>query len=230
MKTTMYDRLLQLPLFQGLCKTDFTNILEKVKLHFHKYDKGTYLTRQGETCSQLIFILNGQVVTEAENESHLYILNETLESPNVIEPYSLFGMHTYYTASYKAASDVDALLIDKRYILTQLTNYEIFNLNYLNMISNRAQTAHSKLWNGNARNIQEKIVNFILSRCNTPTGVKTLSIRMEDLAYLIDEARINVSRTLNEWQEDGLIRLNRKKIIIHDLALLVRAAEPTALK
>ena len=26
MKTTMYDRLLQLPLFQGLCKTDFTNI------------------------------------------------------------------------------------------------------------------------------------------------------------------------------------------------------------
>ena len=30
---TMFDTLLQLPLFQGLCNEDFTSILEKVKLH-----------------------------------------------------------------------------------------------------------------------------------------------------------------------------------------------------
>lgn len=35
MGETMYDKLLQLPLFQGICKNDFTTILEKVKLHFH---------------------------------------------------------------------------------------------------------------------------------------------------------------------------------------------------
>ena len=34
MEITMYDTLLQLPLFQGLCKNDFTNIIGKVKLHF----------------------------------------------------------------------------------------------------------------------------------------------------------------------------------------------------
>ena len=33
---TMYDTLLQLPLFQGLCHNDFTEILEKVKIHFAK--------------------------------------------------------------------------------------------------------------------------------------------------------------------------------------------------
>lgn len=230
METTMYDKLLQLPLFQGLCKTDFTNILEKVKLHFHRYGKGIHLAKQGETCVQLIFILNGQVITEAESEDHLYIINEVLDSPNVIEPYSLFGMHTRYTASYKAASDIDALLIDKKYILTQLANYEIFNLNYLNMVSNRAQTAYGKLWNNHSRNIQEKIVNFILSRCSTPTGAKTLSIKMEDLAFLIDEARINVSKTLNEWQEAGLIKLNRKRITIPDLSLLAQTAESAILK
>ena len=31
---TMFDTLLQLPLFQGLCHEDFTSILDKVKLHF----------------------------------------------------------------------------------------------------------------------------------------------------------------------------------------------------
>ena len=34
MQSTMYDKLLLLPLFQGLCKEDFTAILEKVRLHF----------------------------------------------------------------------------------------------------------------------------------------------------------------------------------------------------
>ena len=38
MEITMYDTLLQLPLFQGLCKNDFTNIIGKVKLHFRKYN------------------------------------------------------------------------------------------------------------------------------------------------------------------------------------------------
>ena len=38
MEITMYDTLLQLPLFQGLCKNDFTNITGKVKLHFRKYN------------------------------------------------------------------------------------------------------------------------------------------------------------------------------------------------
>ena len=34
---TMFDTLLQLPLFQGLCHEDFTSILDKVKLHFIKH-------------------------------------------------------------------------------------------------------------------------------------------------------------------------------------------------
>lgn len=40
---TMFDTLLQLPLFQGLAQEDFTRILEKVKLHFTKYKPGELL-------------------------------------------------------------------------------------------------------------------------------------------------------------------------------------------
>lgn len=34
MQSTMYDKLLLLPLFQGLCKEDFTSILEKLDCIF----------------------------------------------------------------------------------------------------------------------------------------------------------------------------------------------------
>ena len=48
---------------------------------------------------------------------------------------------------------------------------------------------------------------------------------MEDLASLIDDTRINVSRALNELQEKGVLVLSRKKIIINDFAQLISEVE-----
>ncbi len=228
MEITMYDKLLQLPLFQGLCKTDFTNILEKVKLHFQKYTPGSYIARQNESCDQLIFILSGRIQSESTNESHNYTIQEEIDSPAVIEPYSLFGMMTYYTASYQALTEVHTVIIHKKYILTQLSNYTIFQLNYLNILSNRAQTAYQKLWNLHIGSTVEKVINFLQLRCTVPGGKKTLFVKMEDLAVLTDDTRINVSKVLNELQQQKLIELSRKKIIIPDMEKLIEYKEKQA--
>lgn len=58
---TMFDTLLQLPLFQGLAQEDFTNILGKVKLNFTKHKVGEVIVKAGDTCSQLIFVLKGEI-------------------------------------------------------------------------------------------------------------------------------------------------------------------------
>ena len=204
MEITMYDTLLQLPLFQGLCKNDFTNIIGKVKLHFRKYNADDIIVEQGAPCTQLIFLLNGEIISQTTDNRHSYALFETFGSPFVIEPYSLFGMQTNYTATYKARTDINIVTIDKLFVLNELNNYEIFRLNYLNILSNRAQVAYEKLWNSHIGN----------------TGKKILKIKMEDLASLIDETRINVSKVLNDLQEQGLVQLSRKEISIPALEKL----------
>ena len=40
MKVTMYDKLLLLPLFQGLGIQELTSIIEKAKFHFLKFQTG----------------------------------------------------------------------------------------------------------------------------------------------------------------------------------------------
>ena len=90
MEITMYDTLLQLPLFQGLCKNE-----------------------QGAPCTQLIFLLNGEIISQTTDNRHSYALFETFGSPFVIDPYSLFGMQTNYTATYKARTDINIVTIDK---------------------------------------------------------------------------------------------------------------------
>ena len=54
---TMFDTLLQLPLFQGLCHEDFTSILDKVKLHFIKHKVGETIIGSGSPGKQLCFLL-----------------------------------------------------------------------------------------------------------------------------------------------------------------------------
>ena len=180
MELTMYDKLLQLPLFQGMSKFDFTDILEKVKIHFNKYEPGSCLVRQDTPCNQLIFVLDGEVQIESNDKTHKYTLWENFKSPNVIEPYSLFGMRPYFTASYTAVTEVNTLNIDKSYILNELCRYEVFY------------------------------------------GAKKLSIRMEDLARLIDDTRINVSNVLNDLQNRGLIQLGRRTFSIPELREVVQ--------
>ena len=43
---TMFDTLLQLPLFQGLAQEDFTCILEKVKLHFRNINRESFFCKK----------------------------------------------------------------------------------------------------------------------------------------------------------------------------------------
>lgn len=225
MEITMYDTLLQLPLFQGLCKNDFTDIIGKVKLHFRKYDADETILRQGDSCTHLVFLLKGEIIAQSEDKEGSYTLSESFDSPLVIEPYSLFGMHTYYTATYKTRTEAHLVTIDKTFVLNELNKYDIFRLNYLNILSNRAQVAYEKLWNSHIGDTKVKITNFLMLRSMKPEGEKMLHIKMDDLARLIDDTRINVSKVLNEMQEKGLVQLSRKEIFITALEKLIEEKE-----
>ena len=68
--------------------------------------------------------------------------------------------------------------------------------------------------------LNEKFVYFLLDRCLKPQGDKVLNITMEDLARIVNETRINVSRMLNDMHQQGLIQLKRKEIYIPALEKL----------
>ncbi len=224
MDTTMYDKLLKLPLFQGLSRNDLTVILEKVKVEFRSFAPKDFLVKQNEPCMELLFVLDGKVKVCTHDAAHKFSLCEVFGAETLIEPYSLFGLNPKYNASYQAENTTTVLVIKKNYILPLLCRYDIFNLNYFNLLSTRAQILQQRLWNTHIGSTLEKIVNFLTMRCIYTTGTKELGITMEDLANLVDDTRINVSRALNKLQEQGLVNLSRKVIKITDLKDLILEA------
>jgi len=217
---TMYDTLLQLPLFQGLGLKDFTAILGKVRFHFSKYKEGETIIKKGDDCSDLTFLLKGEVLSESKDNEGLYCYSEYFQAPYIIEPQSLFGMTTRYVSSYIAKSDVNIITIDKTYILTELCKYDIFLLNYINIVTNRSQILYDRIWKDNAGNLISKIAYFVLSRSEKLTGEKILKIKMDDFAHILGDTRLSVSKALNELQDKGLLILRRRVIDIPEISLL----------
>lgn len=218
---TMFDTLLQLPLFQGLCHEDFTSILDKVKLHFIKHKAGETIIESGSPCTQLRFLLKGEVSIVTNSKENIYTVIERMEAPYLIEPQSLFGMNTNYNSSYIAHTEAHTVSISKAFVLSDLFNYEIFRLNYMNIVSNRAQNLYSRLWEESTQDLKSKIIRFFLLHCEKPQGEKIFKIKMDDLARYLDDTRLNTSKALNELQDNGLVELRRKEVLIPDAQRLL---------
>ncbi|NDV60138.1 Crp/Fnr family transcriptional regulator [Bacteroides sp. 519] len=220
---TMFSTLLQLPLFQGLSQEDFTNILGRVRLHFSKHKEGEIIIHEKEPCTKLVFLLQGEITATTISEDKTFSLAEKFQGPYLVEPYSLFGMNTNYRSTYTASSNIGMVSIDKIFILKELFKYEIFRLNFANMICSKIQSFYKKTWNLAPESVEDKIVRFVLTLIEKPEGEKSIKIRMEDLARHVDDTRLNVSKALNDLQEKGLVELNRKEIFIpNGLSLLER--------
>ncbi|MEG2855130.1 Crp/Fnr family transcriptional regulator [Bacteroides sp.] len=226
----MYDTLLQLPLFQGLCHEDFSKILEKVKLHFLKYKAGDVIMESRSSCDQLIFLLKGEISSMTTSQDETYTIVEHAEAPYVIEPHALLGMNINYASSYVARTEVNAISISKSFVLNALLNYDIFRLNYMNFISNRAQALYAQLWQEAPLDLIDKIVRFLHMHIEKPQGEKIIKVKMEDLASYLDDTRLNVSKTLNILQESDLLLLRRKEIVIMDTEKLMDWNEARKIK
>ena len=134
MTITMYDTLLQLPLFQGLGKNDITSILDKVKIHFSRRKAGDIVLRKGQACRDLVFLLNGSLMSETSDKDNMYLFYEEIDAPSLLEPYSLFGWRTEYASNYITSTVCDFVSIEKFYLLSELSNYEIIRLGRITVL------------------------------------------------------------------------------------------------
>ena len=220
MERTMCNMLLRLPLFQGMGKENLFEILEQTTFYFRRVEDEEVVFRQGEQCGELTFLMHGTLVAETQAPHADFSFAEELNPYMVIEPQSLFGKFPCYKATYKAQGEVSLLCVDKCEMYRLFEKYEIFRINLLNMLCCKVENLYERLWSIAPHGIEGRIALFIRSLCTTLQGTKVLYIKMEDLAKLLDETRLNVSRVLNKWSQEGLVAMSRKKFVFSDVQKL----------
>lgn len=206
-----------LPLFQGMSSNDLTSVAGKTKFAFHRVEKGKKVVSEGDQCQSLFFLLEGSLQVTSRADDNSYSIVEEMTAPDVIQPERIFGLTQRYTKTFTALTVCRLIGISKAEVLRLSEEHLIFQLNLLNIISTQSQRITHQPWRVRPQGIRNKIIRFVETHSMRPAGEKTLYIKMETLATLIAESRLNVSKELNAMHQEGLINITRG--IIHIPAL-----------
>lgn len=97
--SSMFDLLIQLPLFQGVSRESMEHIVGGAKFHFLKFPEGETILRAGDACSHVTFVISGSVRSTVVNASGSFAVGQTLRAPAVLALDFLFGKLTTYPAT-----------------------------------------------------------------------------------------------------------------------------------
>ena len=209
---SMYDVLLQLPIFQGVSRNKISELIEKMKFHFLKYPDGEKIVTSGEECNHLKFLISGEIRSELITQNEKMRITELIQAPNVIAPDHLFGRDTYFPANLYA--------IEKASVIQMLQEEPIFLINLLNILSRRSQKALESFTALSSNDLKERLAFWVLSLTQQKSVDIRIICKQKDLYAFFGVQRSVFLSTLDELKEDGIIDYNAKEIIILDRSRL----------
>lgn len=216
----LYEKLLQFNLFYGMGHDDLEDIVTHTKFDFFKVLTDQWVAHEGNACDRLLLMTSGTVDAITEADDHGYRIHETLTAPLAIQPEHLYGLIQRYHTSFRALTDCNIIAIGKADFARMCEQFNVFRINYLNLLSTMTQRASARAFRKNAGSDSQRIVNFIASRCLYPAGQKTIEILMERLALELNCSRRDVSDALGQLRKTGTLQTRRGKIIVPSLEKL----------
>ena len=224
----MIETMQQLPMLQGLTTEEFNDILMHISLDFRSFEAGETIVHQGDTCSRLIFIIDGEYEAEYRNaENSFSVTQVSQDTPVLIEPHNLFSVRRKYERSYTFTTHGATFSIAKEVFTGRLLNNPIVRSNLINMLSNQTSKLRTQAYFDLPTDIGQRMAAFISSFTTDGKGKVRVNIAMDTLADLTDETRLNVSKVLNEWDDKGLIELHRLWFDVADLERLKASTNPS---
>lgn len=216
----LYDKILGLPLFQGMSSSDLQGVVANVRMGFMKYKRNETIITEGEPCRRMLFVLDGEMEMTAASADHSFTVTEQLVPPMLIEPERLFGLTQHYARTYTTRSQCHMLAIGKDDVVRLSSEYIIFRINLMNILSTQSQRQQRLLWQHHTDTVRGRVVRFFRQHSSIPSGRKVFHIKMQQLADEINDQRILVSEVLNQMDAEGLIQLQRGIVTIPNLANL----------
>ena len=218
---TIYDQLLQFPLFQGMSHADLMEVAGHTKFGFSKLVEGKRLVKEGDNCSHLIFLTNGTLQCETESDDHSCRVIEHMSAPYLLQLEHIFGLSQRYTSTYKTESICNLIMLDKQEVMLLMETQLVFRLNLVNIMATETQRLRRHIWRPAPKTLRERITRYFFSHCLYPAGNKTFYVLMKQIAADLNDSRLDISIELNKMQADGLIQLHRGRIEIPMLEKLL---------
>ncbi|MGB9695742.1 MAG: Crp/Fnr family transcriptional regulator [Ignavibacteria bacterium] len=216
--------------------------------NFRKYDKGEIIFFETEPYIGFFCVYEGAVKlykVSREGREHIvhimYPYDTFAEVPAFENVERLFQNAAVYPINAMAIDQsTELLLVPAKPFITHIRKFPDLCLNFLSTLSKRLKMLNSHIETLSLFDIKKRLARYIISELETQKknlnissnradplyySFIELSISKYDLASLLGTIIETLSRTFRRMQEEKLIEIEGKKIIIRNLPALKSLAE-----
>jgi CRP-like cAMP-binding protein len=222
------EQMLATPLFAGLPPDEVLRIAAAA--HSKRLAAGEYYFLQGDLAERIYLLVEGRLkLTRAAADGQQALMR-------VVTPGTLFGALALaqagdYPVSAQAAEDSLAAYWLPLELMGFVQQFPALAVNAMKIMADHVQEFQERYLQLATERVERRLARAIL-RLAAQTGRKTdegvlidLPLTRQDLAELTGTTLFSVSRMLNQWESQGLVKVGREKVVVVFPHGLVRIAE-----
>lgn len=215
-------------LFQGMTEVSLEEIRRSAGIH--SAEQGSYLFMEGDPADQVILLTSGSVKLNQITPDAQQVTLEYAVPGETIGVIALIPGSTY-PVSAEAIQDCTYLAWDQRALETLSSSHPEITRNALKVMSRHTREFQRQIRDLATKRVARRIARTLtrLARQTgkrTPRGVEIeLPLTREDIAQMTGTTLYTVSRTLKAWEDQGLVKSHRGRVIITAPHSLVVIAE-----
>lgn len=217
-----------LPVFNAMSEGELDDVIAHAKSQ--RVSKGVAVFREGEIAKSFFVLLHGrlkvvkvtplgqQMIVRFVNPGDIYGIAKALRRED-------------YPASAIAVVDSVTLIWPNEIWDRLVVTHPTFAANVMGTMGQRLQEAHTRLKELSTEEVELRVAHTLL-RLVDQSGRKTedgtlvdFPITQQDIAEASGTTLHSVSRVLSAWGQAGLVRVERRKIVVRDVRGLFELAE-----
>ncbi|HLW28687.1 MAG TPA: Crp/Fnr family transcriptional regulator [Kiloniellales bacterium] len=213
----------KVPLFEGLPEEALDEILKRG--HRHQLAKGFILFHQGEPADSFHLIIAGRLKVAQTSEEGQQMIVRYLGPRELAGCVAVCG-GLPYPATATAVEDTWLLQWNRGALADVAERWPQIALNAMRIMGGRTQELQDRVRELQGERVEQRIART-LGRLVVQAGRRTADgieidfpLSRQDLAEMVGTTLHTVSRTLAAWEQEGIVRSGRQKVMIRDAASL----------
>lgn len=201
------------PLFSQFSDSELTALFPAVQ--HRSYPRHSFMLRAGENTDALYIMLAGRAKVVIDDGDGREVTLATIGPSEFFGEMSLIDEHPR-SASVEALEPCEVLYISKAAFMSCLKgNFDAAML-MLKGVVGRLREADRKIASLALMDVHGRVARLLMDLARQTDGTWIVDTGSEEIARMVGASREMVSRVLKDMRESGLIRRDKRKIIVLD--------------
>lgn len=185
------------------------------------YNKNEIIHLEGDECTQIEIIMQGEIVIERIGLSGDLMTVNHFGKGDIIGANLIFSSTECYPMTITSKKYTEVIVVQKDILFELCNSYPTFLMQFIKVISDLSVLIGTKMKNRISRTIRQSIITYLSKQSKLQNSYNiTITMSKKSLAEMFGVSRTSLSRELQKMAAENLITFDAKTIQILNTDIL----------